>query len=45
MEWYDWVFAICGAGIALMTVLMGQEMYDSLRHRKPRGGAGPRPGR
>ena len=45
MEWYDWVFAICGAGMALMTVLAGHEIYESFRYRRPRGGAGPRTGR
>ncbi|HEX6041874.1 hypothetical protein [Longimicrobium sp.] len=42
MEWYEWVFAFCGASMAVSTLLVGRIFYDSLRQRAPRHGGKPR---
>ena len=43
MEWYDWVFAFCGASAAFATALMAAEIYARVRPRG-RGGNGRRGG-
>jgi hypothetical protein len=33
MEWYDWVFAICGATTAFGVAAMMAEIYTDVRER------------
>jgi hypothetical protein len=43
MEWYEWVFAFCGASMAVGTVLMAVVAYGEIRDRRlHRSEPGPR---
>ena len=33
MEWYDWVFAICGVGTAFGVAVMMADIYTHVRER------------
>lgn len=36
MEWYEWVFAFCGASMAFATAVLSAEIYHRVRGRGPR---------
>jgi len=37
MEWFEWVFAFCGASMAVATAVMSTQIYAIVKERGRRG--------